>query len=97
MENTAENKMGVMPIGKLVLNMSVPMMISMLVQALYNVVDSIFVSMVSEEALSAVSFSFPAQNLMIGLATGTAVGVNALLSRALGARTALLSTAFSSP
>ena len=85
MENTAENKMGVMPVGKLVLNMSVPMMISMLVQALYNVVDSIFVSMVSEEALSAVSFSFPAQNLMIGLATGTAVGVNALLSRALGA------------
>ena len=85
MENTAENKMGVMPIGKLVLNMSVPMMISMLVQALYNVVDSIFVSMVSEEALSAVSFSFPAQNLMIGLATGTAVGVNALMGRALGA------------
>ena len=85
MENAAENKMGVMPIGKLVLNMSVPLMISMLVQALYNVVDSVFVSMVSEEALSAVSFSFPAQNLMIGLATGTAVGVNALLSRALGA------------
>ena len=85
MENTAQNKMGVMPIGKLVLNMSVPMMISMLVQALYNVVDSVFVSMVSREALSAVSFSFPAQNLMIGLATGTAVGVNALLSRALGA------------
>ena len=85
MENTGESKMGVMPIGKLVLNMSVPMMISMLVQALYNVVDSIFVSMVNEEALSAVSFSFPAQNLMIGLATGTAVGVNALLSRALGA------------
>ena len=56
MENTAENKMGVMPIGKLVLNMSVPMMISMLVQALYNVVDSIFVSMVSEEALSACLF-----------------------------------------
>ena len=85
MQSTAENKMGVMPIGKLVLNMSVPLMISMLVQALYNVVDSVFVSMVSEEALSAVSFSFPAQNLMIGLATGTAVGVNALLSRALGA------------
>ncbi len=60
MENAAENKMGVMPIGKLVLNMSVPLMISMLVQALYNVVDSVFVSMVSEEALSAVSFSFPA-------------------------------------
>ena len=85
MQSTAENKMGVMPIGKLVLNMSVPLMISMLVQALYNVVDSVFVSMVSEEALSAVSFSFPAQNLMIGLATGTAVGVNALVSRALGA------------
>ena len=85
MQSTAENKMGVMPISKLVLNMSVPLMISMLVQALYNVVDSVFVSMVSEEALSAVSFSFPAQNLMIGLATGTAVGVNALLSRALGA------------
>ncbi|HIR46936.1 MAG TPA: MATE family efflux transporter, partial [Candidatus Caccousia avicola] len=57
MQSTAENKMGVMPIGKLVLNMSVPLMISMLVQALYNVVDSVFVSMVSEEALSAVSFS----------------------------------------
>ncbi len=85
MENAAENKMGVMPVGKLVLNMSVPMMVSMLVQALYNVVDSVFVSMVSVEALSAVSFSFPAQNLMIGVATGTAVGVNALLSRALGA------------
>ena len=84
MENTAENKMGVMPIGKLVLNMSVPMMISMLVQALYNVVDSIFVSMVNEEALSAVSFSFPAQNLMIAVATGTGVGINALLSKSLG-------------
>lgn len=81
-----ENKMGVMPIKKLVLTMSVPMMISMLVQALYNVVDSIFVSKVCEDALTAVSLAFPAQNLMIGVATGTGVGINALLSRSLGAR-----------
>jgi len=85
MQNAKENKMGVMPIGKLVMNMSLPMMISMLVQAMYNIVDSIYVSRVSEAALTAVSLSFPAQNLMVGLATGTAVGVNALLSRALGA------------
>lgn len=85
MQNQSENKMGVMPIGKLVLNMSLPMILSMLVQAMYNIVDSIYVSRVSEAALTAVSLSFPAQNLMIGLATGTAVGVNALLSRALGA------------
>lgn len=81
-----ENKMGVMPIKKLVLTMSVPMMISMLVQALYNVVDSIFVSKVCEDALTAVSLAFPAQNLMIGVATGTGVGINALLSRSLGAK-----------
>ncbi len=81
-----ENKMGVMPIKKLVITMSVPMMISMLVQALYNVVDSIFVSQVCEDALTAVSLAFPVQNLMIGVATGTGVGINALLSRALGAR-----------
>ena len=79
-----ENKMGTMPVGRLILNMSLPMILSMLVQALYNVVDSMFVSRVSEQALTAVSLSFPAQNLMIGVATGTAVGVNALLSRALG-------------
>ena len=85
MQNTKENKMGVMPIGRLILNMSLPMMISMLVQAMYNIVDSIYVSRVSEAALTAVSLAFPAQNLMIGLGTGTAVGVNALLSRALGA------------
>ncbi len=85
MQNAKENKMGVMPIGKLVLNMSLPMMISMLVQAMYNIVDSVYVSRVSEAALTAVSLAFPAQNLMIGLGTGTAVGVNALLSRALGA------------
>lgn len=76
--------MGYMPIFKLVVNMSLPMIISMLVQALYNVVDSMFVSRVSENALTAVSLAFPAQNLMIGVATGTAVGVNALLSKILG-------------
>ena len=81
-----ENKMGTMPVGKLIINMSLPMVISMLVQALYNVVDSVFVSRISEQALTAVSLAFPAQNLMIGVATGTGVGVNALLSRALGER-----------
>ena len=79
-----ENKMGVMPVNKLIINMSLPMIISMLVQALYNIVDSVFVAMVSQESLTAVSLSFPAQNLMIGFATGTAVGVNALISRVLG-------------
>ena len=80
----AENKMGLMPIPKLIINMSLPMILSMLVQALYNVVDSYFVARFEQDALTAVSLAFPAQNLMIGLATGTAVGVNALLSRALG-------------
>ncbi len=82
----AENKMGVMPIPKLIINMSLPMILSMLVQALYNVVDSFFVARYDQAALTAVSLAFPAQNLMIGFATGTAVGVNALLSRALGQR-----------
>lgn len=81
-----ENKMGVMPIGRLVVSMSVPMMLSMLVQALYNIVDSMWVSRVCEDALTAVSLAFPVQNLMIGVATGTGVGVNALLSRSLGAK-----------
>ena len=80
-----ENKLGVMPITKLIWNMSLPIIASMLVQALYNIVDSWFVSRVSEQALTSVSLAFPAQNLMIGLATGTAVGVNALMGRALGA------------
>ena len=79
-----ENKLGVMPISKLIWNMSLPIIASMLVQALYNIVDSVFVSRVSEQALTAVSLAFPAQNLMIGLATGTAVGVNALLGGVLG-------------
>ena len=85
-QGVKENKMGVMPVGKLVVSMSLPIIISMLVQALYNIVDSIFVGMISQEALNAVSLAFPAQNLMIGFATGSAVGVNALVSRALGAK-----------
>ncbi len=79
-----ENKMGTMPIKRLIVNMSVPMMISMLVQALYNVVDSIFVAQISENALAAVTFAFPMQNLMIAFASGTGVGINALLSKSLG-------------
>lgn len=80
----AENKMGVMPVNKLLLSMAVPMMISMLVQALYNVVDSVFVSRISENALTAVSLAFPMQNLLISFAVGFGVGINALMSRALG-------------
>ena len=79
-----ENKMGVMPINKLLTNMAVPMIISMMVQAMYNVVDSIFVSKLSQDALNAVSLAFPVQNLMMAVALGTSVGVNALLSRSLG-------------
>lgn len=79
-----ENKMGVMPVNKLLLSMSLPMMASMLVQALYNIVDSIFVSRVSEKALTAVSMAFPIQTLMVGVGIGTAIGVNAILSKALG-------------
>lgn len=81
---TKENKMGVMPIPKLLFQMSLPIMISMLVQAFYNIVDSIFVSRISEDALTAVSLVFPVQNLMIAIASGTGVGINALLSRNLG-------------
>lgn len=76
--------MGVMPIDKLIISMSLPIMISMLVQALYNVVDSVFVARVSENALTAVSMAFPIQNLMIAFGVGTAVGVNALMARSLG-------------
>ncbi|MCI2055929.1 MAG: MATE family efflux transporter [Oscillibacter sp.] len=79
-----ENKMGYMPVNKLIINMALPMMISMMVQALYNVVDSVFVSRISENALTAVSLAFPMQNLMIAVAAGTGVGINALLSRSLG-------------
>lgn len=82
---TGENKLGVMPVPKLIWNMSLPIIASMLVQALYNIVDSMFVSMISEQALTAVSLAFPAQQLMVSLASGTAVGISALLGRALGA------------
>ena len=84
MEQTKENKMGTMPVNKLLVTMSLPMVISMIVQALYNIVDSIFVSRLSEDALTAVSMAFPMQNLMISVAVGTGVGINAMLSRALG-------------
>ena len=83
-EKREENKMGVMPVKQLIISMSLPMMISMLVQALYNVVDSIFVAKISEDALTAVTLAFPMQNLMIALASGTGVGINSLLSRSLG-------------
>ncbi|MCI8815198.1 MAG: MATE family efflux transporter [Lachnospiraceae bacterium] len=79
-----ENKMGIMPIPKLLMGMSLPMMLSMMIQALYNVVDSVFVAQINENALTAVSLVFPVQNLMIAIAVGLCVGVNALLSRNLG-------------
>ena len=79
-----ENKMGVMPVKKLIISMSVPMMISMLVQALYNIVDSVFVARLGEDALTAVTLVFPLQQLMIAVGSGTGVGVNAYLSRSLG-------------
>ena len=80
------NKMGTWPIGKLLINMALPLVISMLVQALYNVVDSIYVSRISESAVTALSLAFPVQNLLIGCATGVGVGVNSLLSKSLGER-----------
>lgn len=80
----AENKMGTMPVNRLLIGMSLPMMISMLVQALYNIVDSIFVARISENALTAVSLAFPIQSLIIAVSAGTCVGMNALLSRSLG-------------
>lgn len=83
-QNRKENKMGTMPVNKLLISMSLPMMISMLVQALYNIVDSIFVSRIDENALTAVSMAFPIQSLMIAMGAGMGVGVNALLSRSLG-------------
>ena len=85
-EGVKENKMGVMPVGRLLFSMSFPIMISMLVQALYNVVDSMFVARVNENALTALSMAFPVQNLMIAVSVGLGVGLNAVLSRALGAK-----------
>ena len=84
MNNRTENKMGILPVKKLIIMMSLPMMISMLVQALYNVVDSIFVSRINENALTAVTLAFPMQTMMIAVGSGTGVGINALLSRSLG-------------
>ena len=84
LQQRKENKMGVMPIPKLLITMSLPMMLSMLVQAFYNVVDSIFVARISEDALTAVSLAFPIQNLMIAVASGTGVGINSFLSKSLG-------------
>ena len=84
MSDLRENKMGVMPEGKLLLNMGLPMIASMLVQALYNVVDSIYVSQISESAVTALSLAFPIQNMQIGFAVGIGVGVNSLLSKSLG-------------
>ena len=86
MSEIQNNKMGIMPINKLLINMSLPMIISMLVQSLYNIVDSIFVAKISENALTAVSLAFPFQHLMVAVASGTGVGVNSLLSRHLGAK-----------
>ena len=81
-----ENKMGVMPVGKLLANMALPMILSMLIQALYNVVDSIYVSQISESAVTALSLAFPVQNMQIAFAVGIGVGVNSLLSKSLGER-----------
>ena len=79
-----ENKMGVMPVGKLLVNMAVPMILSMLVQALYNVVDSVYISQYSEKAVTALGLAFPVQNVQIGCAVGIGVGVNSMLSKSLG-------------
>ena len=83
---SGENKMGSMPFNRLLVSMSLPMIASMLVQALYNIVDSIFVAQISENALTAVSLAFPVQSLLIAVSSGTCVGINALLSRSLGER-----------
>ena len=84
MEEKRENKMGVLPVNRLLVTMSAPIMLSMLVSALYNIVDGFFVARISENAFNAVGLAFPVQNLMIAVSTGTGVGVNALLSRSLG-------------
>lgn len=83
-QSLKENKMGTMPIGRLLLNMSLPMVMAMVVQALYNVVDSLYVSQISESAVTALSLAFPIQNIQIGFATGIGVGVNSVLSKSLG-------------
>ena len=84
MEKIKENKLGIDPIGKLLFTVSFPIIISMLIQALYNMVDSYYIGKISEEAFTAVSIAFPLQNIMVGIAVGTGVGTNSLLSRSLG-------------
>lgn len=84
MDQNRKNKMETMPMGSLVFHMSLPMMVSLLIQSLYNIVDSIFVARLSEQALTAASLAFPVQMLMIAVGVGTAVGLNAVLSRTLG-------------
>jgi putative MATE family efflux protein len=86
MHTRQQNKMGVKPVGRLLVSMALPIMLAMMIQALYNVVDSIFIAQVSEEALTAISLAFPIQMLMISVGVGTAIGVNSLLSRRLGER-----------
>ena len=86
LDSVKENKMGTMPVNKLLISMSLPIIISMLVQALYNIVDSIFVAQINENALTAVSLAYPVQNLMIAIASGTGVGVNSFVSKCLGAK-----------
>ena len=81
LDSVKENKMGTMPVNKLLISMSLPIIISMLVQALYNIVDSIFVAQINENALTAVSLAYPVQNLMIAIASGTGVGVNSFVSK----------------
>ena len=98
MEQTRENKMGIMPVNKRIISMSLPMVVSMLVQALYNIVDSIFVSRLSEDALTAVSMAFPMQNLMISVAVGIGVGIQCcrevLVKKDLKLQTKRLKTVF---
>ena len=88
-----ENKMGTMPVNKLIVRMSLPLMASMLFQALYNIVDSIFVAKLNQDAMNAVSLAFPFQSLVMAFGVGTGVGINALLSRSLGKETAMRQTA----
>ncbi len=85
-EMRKENKMGTMPVGKLLVSMSWPAMISMIINALYNIIDSIFVARIGENALAAVTLIFPIQFLMIAIGVGTAIGINSLISRRLGAK-----------
>ena len=79
--NTEQNKLGTMPIGRLLISMSIPMMISFFIQALYNMVDSMFVARISENALTAVSIAFPLQQIITAIGVGTGVAVNALVPR----------------